>query len=276
LTGANNYIDVGNGGFLELYQNIAVQGQQNNRGGIAFGPAHNGTLAVQVESGGTLSRSDVPFPGVPDQVSIAGAVYNLGGITNVLLGSMLNITGKDATNYSYWQKTGATGQLQVDAGSNLNAIGSYQIDIGLVQLTAPNGKAADELDSSGAGLVFANVNNTNLTIVDAGAGTGTVTIQGPVTMAAKTTTTLNCFGGNNTADLLDVQKGPLTLAGTLKLNIVDSIRPAQALTFFDDTGGTPVLGGAFATFTDTLGDKNDTGQVGNGANGLIYQVTFKQ
>jgi hypothetical protein len=261
LTGANNYIDVGNGGTLGFYQNIAAAGQQNTVGGISFGLAHKGNLAVQVESGGTLTRSDVPAPGVPDQVSIAGAVYNLGGTTNVLSGSMLNITGTDANNVSYWQKTGANGQLQVDNGSNINAAGTYQIDIGLVQLTAPGGGSADELD--GAGLNFGNANNTKLTVVDSLAGTpGDVKVVGPVTLAANTTTTLNFNGSNNTADVFDVRNGALTLNGTLKLLSNDGrTLPTAPLTFFDDIAGAADILGDFSSITNNINRNIDTGQI---------------
>src|SRR5580658_1358114 len=67
-----------------------------------------------------------------------------------------------------------TASLQILSSGNINAVGTYQIDAGTVQLTAPSGGSFDELD--GAGLVFGNAANTALTFVDSTPGTpGTVT-----------------------------------------------------------------------------------------------------
>ena len=77
--------------------------------------------------------------------------------------------------------------------SNISAVGTYEIDTGTVQLTA-GGTNLDRLD--GQGLNFGNDNFTYLNIVDAANQTpGTVTVQGPVNMAANTTTTMNFLAG---------------------------------------------------------------------------------
>jgi hypothetical protein len=274
LTGASNYIDVQAGGYLDLNQSITANGQQNTLGGIALGGAHTGTLAVQVESGGELDRDGVNTVGVPDQVLIAGAVYNMGGTVSVGAWDMLNITGKDAAGISYCQQTGAAGILKVAADGNIDAAGTYQINVGTVQLTVAGGGTADELD--GAGLIFGNTNLTSLTLVDLNSGTpGTVTVQGPVTLAANTTTTENFNGTNNTADLLDVHNGTLTLAGTLKLLSGRSGKPTQPLNFLDDSGNTPAIAGGFASITDDV-HGTDTGQVvPNNPYLDYYQVTIK-
>ena len=253
LSGESNYVEVGNGGTLALSQHMGAQGDANNIGGIEFGRGHGaGTPAVQVDGGGTLFRSDTPTPGVSDQVKIGGAVYNQGGTVEVQgAGKMLNITGKDTTNHSYWQKTSGTALLQIDSGSNINAAGDYQIDVGEVKLTAPSDGSADELD--GAGLYFGSGLPTFLTIVDSTFGTpGTVTVQGPVTLAAQTTTTLNYKGSNNTADLLDVKNGILTVAGTLKLKSNGSGKPTVALNFLDDSGNGASIVGTFQSITGDI------------------------
>ena len=188
-------------------------------------------------------------PGIVNSVLIAGAVYNTGGQVQVLgTGSILHITGKDASGYSYWQQNGANAQLYVQGG-NINASGTYQIDTGTVQFMAVSGAATDELD--GAGLIFGNANATALTILDSTQGfPGTVTIQGPVTLGANTTTTENFVGGgNNNADRLDVQNGKLTLNGTLNLVSSSGQKPVQPLSLFDDAGGAPAIGVDFTTIT---------------------------
>ena len=230
LTGTNNYIDVQAGGTLSLNQQIAAAGAQNTQGGITLAPAHTGSLAVQIEAFGTLTRNSTPVAGITDQVTIGGAVYNVNGATTVKnAGDMLRITGADASGYSYWQ-TGGT--LTIDAGANLSAAGSYEIDAGQVTLTAPAGGAADELD--GACLIFGNTKQTSLIISDATPGTpGTVQVQGSVTLAANTTTTMHFVGGTNTPDQLIVQNGALTLAGALSLTSSDGVKPNQALTIVD-------------------------------------------
>jgi hypothetical protein len=271
LNGPNNFITAKKGGTLDLSQNITTNGQQNTRGGIAFDPAHTGTLAVLLNTG-TLVRGGLSTPGVPNQVSIAGAVYNSGGTLEVLSADMLKITGKDSTGDSYWQQAQAGAVLQVDLGANISAVGAYLIDAGTVQFTAPSGGRSDALD--GAGLTFSGSNPASLTFVDSTAGTpGTVTVQGPVTLAANTTTTLNFNGTNNTADLLDVQNGALKLNGTLSL--VGRVKPTQPLNFLDDSGPAPSITGAFTTIKDSL-NGNDTGQVVQNNPQLdYYQVTFK-
>jgi hypothetical protein len=170
---ANNFIDVGNASTLQFNQVIPA-GQQNNLGGIVFGVPH-GPLSIQVEQGGFFTRTGTPTPGVADQVKTDGVVYNLGGTVALSPGTMLNILGNDGNGYSYWQKTNAAANLQVDSAANINAVGTYRIDIGTVQLTAPSGGSADELD--GAGLIFGNASNTFLTMVDSTFGTpGVVTV----------------------------------------------------------------------------------------------------
>jgi hypothetical protein len=197
LNGTNNVIDVANGGTLSLSQHILNQGDQNTRGGIALlDGVHTGTLAVQIDVGGTLVRPNVGGSqnGVPDQVTIGGYVSNGGGTVDVGQGEMLRITGRDADNWSYWQLDDPAATLYLELGANLSVAGTYQIDRGLVKLTAPSGGSADELDS-GLGLNFGNVNPTFLTVVDSTPGrTGTVTVQGPVQLADNTTTTLNYKG----------------------------------------------------------------------------------
>jgi hypothetical protein len=267
----NNYIDVLNGGQLLLKQHIAAAGQANMRGGIDVGAGHTGNPAVWVESGGEMDREDFPAAGVLDQVEIAGAVYNSDGIVQVLNGSLLNLTKSDAFGYSYWQKLSTNPSLKIDNGSNINAAGTYQINAGLVQFRG----SGDELD--GAGLVFGNFQATTLAIADMGTTTGKVTIQGPVTMAAQTTTNLNYNGGTNQADLLDVKNGVLTLAGTLKLFSLDGNKPTVPLVFLDDSGPGAAINGAFATINGSLPPPvTYTGQVVNVNATLVnYQVTIK-
>jgi hypothetical protein len=255
LYGLDNYIDVGNGCFLNLTQAVAA-GQQNQQGGIDVSPLlHPGTLAVQVESGGFLSRNDVPAVGVPDQVRIEGAVYNLGGQVEVRSGTMLNLTGQDANGYSYWAKAGANPVLLVaEAGSNITAAGKYEIDVGTVQLDALSGTTPPVIDQlDGAGLIFGNANTTNLDISDTTANTpGIVDVGGPVTLAANTTVTMNFSGANNTADLLNVNGGALSLNGTLVLNSLDQQLPTGALNFFADSGTAPSLTGVFASMRNNV------------------------
>jgi hypothetical protein len=271
LSGTDNIIDIQDGGKLSLDQHIAAAGVNNLEGGIAFGPGRNNKVAVKVEKGGTLYRSDSPAAGVPDQVSIAGAVYNVGGTTQVHNGQ-LNITGKDGNNYSYWQQTDAAAVLQIDASGNINAAGTYEIDIGKVTLTAPSGGSADELD--GPGLFFSATNNTALTIVDSGMTPGTVTVQGPVTLATNTTTTMNYMGGNNTSDVLDVQNGTLTLNGFLTLNSSDRKKPTQALIFFDDRGNGAAINGAFTAINGNLTGTYTGKAVTVNGGYITYQVTI--
>ncbi len=263
LTGTNNIIDVGNGGNLYLNQSITKAGTQNTVGGIVLGGGHTGTVAVQVENGGTLYRGSSPTGGIPDQVKIGGALYNVGGTVEVSLGTMLNLAGLDGAGNSYWQKTGTSALLQLDGGANINAAGTYQIDSGTVQFTAPPGSSRDELD--GEGLTFGNGNPTAMTFVDMTRGTpGTVEVQGPVSLAANTTTTMNFNGTNSTADQMSVSGGALTVAGSLKLN--GNQKPAEALPFFTDTGATPTINGAWASIADNLGG-TDTWTVNNGPPG---------
>ncbi len=114
LTGAANYIDIGNGATLNLPQDIGNNQEPDSVGGIELVPGHTAPLAVKVESGGTLYRFGLSPPGSPlNSVRIGGAVYNVGGTVRVLAG-VLHITGVDANGYSYWQNTSANAVLQVD------------------------------------------------------------------------------------------------------------------------------------------------------------------
>jgi hypothetical protein len=252
LNGASNIIDVAQNGLLLLNQVNAANGQQNNQGGIALGAAHNGSQqAILVEVGGEMDRKGVPVQGVADQVSIGGSVSNSGTVF-VDQGDMHNITGKDAANVSFYQNGSANVILNIATGGTLNAAGTYQIFISTVKLSAPENGTADELE--GAGLFFNAT--TALTIVDSGNGIGnqgTFSVQGSVTLGANTTTTLNYTGATNTADLLDVRNGTLTLGGTLNLLSKDLKPPTQALNFLDDFGQNPVMNGAFAFITGNLG-----------------------
>lgn len=273
LFGSSNYIDVQGGGSLNLYQ-VVQTGRANFDGGIDLGPTHTGgKVAVQVESGGTLERRGPGLDKALNQVEILGAVYNMGGTVKVDTNSLLSITGTDAKGYSYWQQTNATATLSVDSTSTIKASGTYQIDAGTVLLTAPGGGAFDELD--GNGLNFGATNPTGLSIQDATSKTpGTVTVQGPVTLAANTTTTMNFNGGANTADKLDVKGGALTLAGKLSLFASDNKKPGAVLTFFDDQGATAVINGDFASIVDNVGG-TDKGAVVGAAPLVTYQVTIK-
>jgi hypothetical protein len=280
LTATANYIDVGNGGFLHLDQQIPPNTLQNSQGGITLGAAHTGTLAVQVEVGGKLERGGTPAPGVTNQVMIGGTVYNKGGTVEVDNLDLLNITGEDANNYSYWQNTDQHALLQLDKSANISASGTYQIDTGTVQFTVPSGTSSDELD--GAGLNFGNASNTFLTFVDSTTGTpGSVVVQGPVTLGQNTTTTMNFKGSNNTADTLWVEGGALTLNGTLSLfdRNTPPAMPTAALTFFADydAGGNPAIFGGFTSIMDNLRDMGDTGALDPIDPTVIgYTVTFKK
>lgn len=282
LTAAGNYIDVqGDRSSLSLNQVITANGQQNTEGGIAFGAGHAANAkAVQLElpvsNPPLLTRGGTPVPGVADQVMIAGAVYSFGGYITILQGTMLKITGVDGGNVGFWQKPDPNyaGSLFVDAGANLNAAGTYQIDGGNVYLQT-GGASLDRLD--GAGLIFGNANATYLIIDDnPTGGPGTVTVKGPVTLAAKTTTTMSFTGGSNQADLLDVQNGALTLNGKLSLHGIGGRMPTAPLNFFDDSGATPAITDLGIVITDDAGGKNDTGRVvTQNANLKYYQVTIK-
>jgi hypothetical protein len=242
-------------------------------GGIALDPAHTGTLAVKLV-GGTLDRNSVALQGIPDQVLMGGTIYNSGGTVQLADGNMLKITSRDANGVSYWQQASTGAALTLANGANINATGSYLIGAGLVQITVPSGGRSDALD--GTGLTFSGTNAASLTFVDSTPGTpGTITVQGPVTLAANTTTTMNCNGANNTADLLDVQNGALKLNGSLSL-VVTGGMPSAPLNFLDDAGASPSITGAFTTIKDSRNDQNDTGQiVTNNPQLKYYQVTFK-
>jgi hypothetical protein len=273
LSGGANFIDVADGGYLQLNQQIAANGQRDQRGGIDLSLAHTGSgLAVEVESGGVLLRYGTPVQGVANQVRISGAVYNMGGLVEVAPGNMLDLTNTDIAGYSYWQQNAASARLFVDAGANLSARGTYEIDFGTVQLTAPSGGSADELD--GAGLNFGNANATNLTLTDSTMGTpGQVTVQGPVTLAANTTTTMNFTGGNNVPDMLDVKNGTLTLAGTLQLQSTDDNPPTQPLDFLDDSGAQPIIAGSFASIKDNFNNRYTGAWVGINPELTVLRVT---
>jgi hypothetical protein len=174
--------------------------------------------------------------------------------------NMLKVTGKDANNVSYWQKTDSGAKLQLDKNANINAAGSYQIDIGTVQMTAGS-PTSDRLDGGGLGLVFGNTNNTSLTIVDQTAGTpGNVTVQGPVTLAANTTVEMNFNGTAGTVDTLSVQNGVLALNNSkLSLNSSDKATKLGALsTMFYDTGTPADITGGFASIVDDIGNNYTT------------------
>jgi hypothetical protein len=297
LGGDNTYIDVGNGGNLDLMQSIATPLQQNFLGGVTFNSTHTGTLAVQVECGGTLMRSgDQDGPG---QVLIGGTVYNLGGKVEIVSNNSLMINGTDSSGYSYWQPdasqggssgglggqsitpggggaTGAGTLLIIDAGGNISADGIFEIDSGTVQLTAPSGGSADELDGVALNFGTGDGQSASLTVVDSTFGTcGTVTVQAMISLALSTTTTMNFNGGNNTADLIDVKGAPLTLNGTLKLVSSDGNKPTQPLNFFDESGTSPPpLTSSFWSITDNV-NGTDTGEaVTNNPQLIYYQVTI--
>jgi hypothetical protein len=270
LTGVANTIDVGGSGTLSLSQHITVQGEPNTRGGIVLGAGHTGgTLAVQVEIGGLLSRPSVG--GVPDQVAMGGSIHNVGGTVDVGAGELLNITGKDGDGASYLQQADNGAALLLESGANINASGTYQIATGKVTLTAPAGGSADELD--GLGLFFSGT--TALKIVDATPGTpGTVTVQGPITLAQGTTTTVNYNGGTNKSDRLDDKNGLFTLNGTLEMLGGTTGAPNVPLNFLDDTGSVGLFAGNFTTW---IGDLTGATYAGNvvPVNGvLMYQVTI--
>ncbi len=266
LNGTSNIIDVVNGGLLELYQGITTNGTQNTVGGIVLGGGHTGPVAIQVESGGKVFRDGFTTTGVPNQILIGGAVYNTGGTVEIGLTNMLKISGADGSGYSYWQKDGSSALLQLDDGANIAASGTYQIDIGTVQFTAPAGGTTDELD--GGGLTFANANPTALTFTDKTPGTpGTVQVTGPVTLAANTTTTMNFTGAMNTADQLSVVGGALTLAGKLRLKSGGMMgKPTKPLNVFQNAA----IAGNFASITDDVNGTDTGAVVGN-----FYQVTIK-
>jgi hypothetical protein len=272
----NNDIRIESGSTLSLSQHVTAAGDVNNVGGVTT-VGQTGVLAVEIKVGGTLNRPNVGGGqfGVPDSVRIGGVVYNYGGTLLVGAGETMRISGFDNSNYSYWQNTDSRAILRLESGANLNAGRTFEIDAGLVQLTAPSGGSADELD--GTGLTFGNANRTALTVVDSTPGsTGAVTITGPVTLAANTTTTLNYKGGNNaTADLLDVKNGALTLDGTLNLLSGGSGKPANNvwLNFLDDTGAGPTILNNFATFTgDIPGATYANQQSVNNPQQTYYQV----
>jgi hypothetical protein len=270
LGGTSNYIDVQNGGSLDLYQNIAANGLQNTQGGIDFGPKHTGNpFAVYVEVGGTMARKDLPTSGVPDQITIGGSVYSAGSV-QVLLGSMLKITGVDPFGYSYWQKSSANAVLMVDSGSNISAAGSYQINAGTVQLLT-GGNSFDRLD--GTGINFGNVANTNLTIVDGGTP-GFISVQGPVTLAANSTTTMSFLGATNAPDQLIVQNGALTLNGTLNMHSIDGAKPnpSVALNFFQDTAAVASIIDSGLKFMDDVNGTDKGTVFKQNVNQWYYQV----
>jgi hypothetical protein len=276
LSGTNNYIEVQSGGYLALDQSVAA-GNQDREGGIALAAAHTGTRAVYVEVGGELDRTGGYLPGAINEVRIKGTVYNEGGTVNIAgTNALLSITGTNLSGYSYWQDTDAGASLKVATGSNINATGTFQIDTGTVQLQALSNAAPtlDELD--GAGMNFGNDYNTYLTITDSTPGMpGWVSVGGPVTLAANSRLTENFSGANNTADMLWVQNGNLSLAGTLYLNSTDNQKPTQALDFLGDSGGANALIGNFTTL---MGNINPAPTYTGGPdlfNPGYYQVTIQ-
>jgi hypothetical protein len=279
------YIDVAAGGYLNLWQDITAVGLQNTEGGLDTANIPQ-IPAVQVEVGGTFQRMSGgdAVSGVINQVMIEGAVYNLGGSVSVGPGVLMDLATAGGT--AYWQKDSAQASLTVSSGGNISGVdngtgngpGTFQIDTGTVTLTAPSGGAADELDSGG--LIFGSDDSgQTLAIVDSTPGTsGTVTIQGPVTLSYNTTTTMNFTGGNNTADLIDVKNGALTVAGRLVLNATDRTIPTKPLNFLDDSNplGVPSLTGSFSSITDNVNllGTDSGAMVPNNAQLLYYQVTF--
>ncbi|MBY0228583.1 MAG: hypothetical protein K2W96_04815 [Gemmataceae bacterium] len=274
LAGTDNRIKVWDGGQLNLAQQIANNGRKNLDGGIdSVGRSHK--VAVEIEAGGIMQTFMTALPGVANQVAIQGVVKNKGGTVSINDQAMINITGKDAADRSYWQQAGALAKLQIAAGGNLAGLGTVRIDIGLAEFTAPSGGSAEVVRS--AGLVFGNANQTLLTIKDSGAGTGTLTVHGSVTLAANTITTMNFKGGAApAADLIGVRGGgTLTLAGTLRLKGSGGL-PAVPLVFFDVIDAMPTLNGGFATITDDQGGTNDVGAVvNNPPQQKKYQVTIQ-
>jgi hypothetical protein len=281
LTGSANYIDVQMGGTLKLDQQIG-QGRQDLDGGIAFGGGHGAQQkAVLVELGGILKRIDTPqFGAVPDQVSVAGAIWNTGGAVLVTGGSMLNITGTDGEGNSYWQDTDSYALLEVDAG-NLSAAGGYEIDTGTLQLTAYSTGNFDRLD--GAFVNFGDDSPTTLAIVDAAnqtPGTVTVNVTDYFDLAGNTTTTMNFVGGDSSSvDHLDVRNGTLNLNGLLDLNSYNKTKLNSNVDpgyFFDNVGASPsitdrglVITSNAALVTTYSGQTIQLGQ------NLYYQVTMQ-
>ena len=77
-------------------------------------------------------------------------------------------------------------------------------------------------------------------------------------------------GGNNAADLLDVQGGLLTLQGTLTLNSADGLKPTAPLNFLDDSGN---IANVFGTITGNIaGAQYAWALVGTGP--TFFQVTI--
>jgi hypothetical protein len=296
LTGASNYIDVQGGGFLDLSQSVVNGTPLNSTGGIAFGAGHTAALAVEVESGGTLNCMGVPQAGVKNQVSIAGAVYNDGGTVSVSGGDFLAITGQDANGYSYWQyqpsgapapqvavgvgngggAVGTNALLQVGAGGNINAVGTYEIDGGTVQLAAVG---TDELD--GAGLNFGSSDPTDLDIVDFNSTPSTVIVQGSVTLGALTLTQMNLTGANpmanpaipNATDMLMVLNGSLTLNGWLYFFNLDAIALTAACNCFESVGvGAGISGAFWGPITDSSNAAYAGNVVPNNPTQFYFQV----
>jgi hypothetical protein len=274
LNGQDNFFQIGSAGQLRLIQQIQNAGDANDEGGIAFDPAHTGTDDIFVNKGGLLYRGAVTTPGVPQQISVAGTIDDNGTVEIGVGAAMLKITGQDSNGVSFLEGDASSNAvLQVDAGANISAAGTYQIVEGTVTLTVTSAGSSDALD--GAGLIFGNSYPTFLKLVDSGTSNGTVTVQGPVTLAQNTTTTASFIGSRNTADLLDVHNGTLTLAGKLSLTSTDRQKPTNPLNFLDDSGDSPTINGNFASISDNI-DGNDTGQiVPNNPYLVDYQVTIK-
>lgn len=276
LSGSSNEIFVGNNGILNLNQVIATQGDENTEGGILFGEGHTGLQSIQINSGGTVNRGGTPLQGILDQISVSGAIINSGGKLEVWAGTMLKITGEFSNGNSYLQNK-TSPNLQIDAGGNLSAAGAYEIDQGSVKIYTPNTGQADELD--GTALYFEDGGATTFTIQPSTSQMATVIIQGAVTLAEDTTTTMWCLGGPNTAEQLIVDNGPFVLSGTLKVNIQDKKIPTQPLGFFTNAGHNYGMSGSM-TISDNLGDNHDSGQIQttiigeNGAQADVYEVTF--
>jgi hypothetical protein len=74
LNGTANYIDVGNGGFLNLNQQITVAGQQNTVGGISLSTRPTrGSLPSRWKRAETWSAAGSPLPECPTRCSSRAA-----------------------------------------------------------------------------------------------------------------------------------------------------------------------------------------------------------
>jgi hypothetical protein len=262
LTGAANYLDIRGGTFsLDQANGPGV----TNVGGIDFqgSPGRTSTTAV-VLSGGEFVRGAVGT----GEVDIAGTVTNGGGMLGLDNG-VLKINGVDDSGRSYWQLGGF---LLIASGEKFIGAGTLQIDSGDVDFQVIGGAPTVAIQS--AGLIFGNLADTSLNFVDLNTP-GTVAVVGPVTLAANTTTTMNFKAtAPSSADLLDVRQGTLTLAGDLVL--LGDQKPKNPLNFLDSSDIGAQIAGGFATITDDVGGKKDTGAILTVNQQLVYyQVTIQ-